>query len=378
MRVENYKKMVELQHDFNQQVDKQYLDRNWNWNSAIIAESGELLESAGYKWWSKCSSPVSEKLRNYYYYKDGNIYNKITHAVLCSRFDKKTGYFLSVNSDLCFNIEVSTIGLHKLIYMLHYGDIPKCAEVDHIDQNKLNNKIDNLRLLSKRDNQLNSSKVENAKGYHKMKDGRFQSQIRARGQKIYLGSFKTEDEASAAYHAAKEIYHILTPLQANGFKNCIDMDNVKVEAIDLLHFVISESIQIYYRGYKDSIECTYSDFQEFFEEFDTYDNFDVDSIFDIINHLNYDQFDRFFIMKQLFKHLDMSNEDVYLSYMVKNCLNRFRQDNGYKDGSYHKIWNNQEDNVVAYELAVNIGAVENLYELLYDDLKVTYSFYFKA
>lgn len=213
MRVENYKKMVELQHEFNQQVDKQYLDRNWNWNSAIIAESGELLESAGYKWWRK-----------------------------------------------------------------------------------------------------------------------------------------TE----------------------------IDMDNVKVEAIDLLHFVISESIQIYYRGHKDSIECTYSDFQEFFEEFDTYDNFDVDSIFDIINHLNYDQFDRFFIIKQLFKHLDMSNEDVYLAYMVKNCLNRFRQDNGYKDGSYHKIWNNQEDNVVAYELAANIGAVENLYELLYDDLKVTYSFYFKA
>jgi hypothetical protein len=30
----------------------------------------------------------------------------------------------------------------------------------------------------------------------------------------------------------------------------------------------------------------------------------------------------------------------------KNILNQFRQDHGYKEGSYVKIWNGQEDNVV--------------------------------
>jgi hypothetical protein len=53
MKIENYKKIVELQHEFNKQVADDYLDKKFNWNSAIIAESGELLESAGYKWWKK-------------------------------------------------------------------------------------------------------------------------------------------------------------------------------------------------------------------------------------------------------------------------------------------------------------------------------------
>ena len=48
-----FKKMVELQHQFNKQVAEDYLDKNFNWNSAIIAESGELLDSLGYKWWKK-------------------------------------------------------------------------------------------------------------------------------------------------------------------------------------------------------------------------------------------------------------------------------------------------------------------------------------
>ena len=46
-------KMVELQHKFNEETIPGYLEKNLNWNSAIIAESGELLDSLGYKWWKK-------------------------------------------------------------------------------------------------------------------------------------------------------------------------------------------------------------------------------------------------------------------------------------------------------------------------------------
>lgn len=35
-----FKAMVELQHKFNEQTIENYLDKNLNWNSAIIAESG--------------------------------------------------------------------------------------------------------------------------------------------------------------------------------------------------------------------------------------------------------------------------------------------------------------------------------------------------
>ena len=36
---------------------------------------------------------------------------------------------------------------------------------------------------------------------------------------------------------------------------------------------------------------------------------------------------------------------LYKLYVGKNILNKFRQDHGYKDGSYIKIWNGEEDNV---------------------------------
>jgi dimeric dUTPase (all-alpha-NTP-PPase superfamily) len=40
----------------------------------------------------------------------------------------------------------------------------------------------------------------------------------------------------------------------------------------------------------------------------------------------------------------MSWNELYRQYVCKNVLNFFRQDNGYKDGSYEKMWGGREDN----------------------------------
>lgn len=151
-------------------------------------------------------------------------------------------------------------------------------------------------------------------------------------------------------------------------KQVPDMENVKVEAIDLLHFVISEQIQNHI-----IIDHVSKEFEQYFTEIQEYDGFDKTNIEELISVLNYDNYDRFFIMKQIFKQLNMSNEDVYIAYIVKNCLNKFRQDNGYKDGSYIKDWNGREDNVVAYEIANEWGADEKLFEQLYMDLETYYN-----
>ena len=206
-----FKKMVELQHQFNKQVAEDYLEKDFNWNSAIIAESGELLDSLGYKWWKK-QEP--------------------------------------------------------------------------------------------------------------------------------------------------------------------DMENVKVEAIDLLHFVISDILQLNY-NYEESlvasfIDETISEFEESFTS-DIYEKeFEDEDLFGLVNILNYNEIPRFATLKIMFKKLDMSNEDVYIAYITKNCLNKFRQDNGYKDGSYIKNWNGKEDNVVAFEIANEWGADEELFEQLYLDLETYY------
>lgn len=47
----------------------------------------------------------------------------------------------------------------------------------------------------------------------------------------------------------------------------------------------------------------------------------------------------------LMNDFKLSWDDLYTTYIGKNVLNTFRQDNGYKDGTYQKIWDGKEDNV---------------------------------
>ncbi|CAH9064554.1 hypothetical protein PSECIP111951_03383 [Pseudoalteromonas holothuriae] len=44
------------------------------------------------------------------------------------------------------------------------------------------------------------------------------------------------------------------------------------------------------------------------------------------------------------QQIGMDIDDLYRGYVGKNTLNFFRQDNGYKEGSYIKVWQGQEDN----------------------------------
>ena len=56
--------------------------------------------------------------------------------------DKDTGYYLSGS------IKGKRYRLHRYVYEKHYGEIPKGYEIHHKDQNKDNNEIDNLELLT--------------------------------------------------------------------------------------------------------------------------------------------------------------------------------------------------------------------------------------
>jgi dimeric dUTPase (all-alpha-NTP-PPase superfamily) len=49
-------------------------------------------------------------------------------------------------------------------------------------------------------------------------------------------------------------------------------------------------------------------------------------------------------------------DDLYRIYVGKNVLNRFRQDHGYKEGSYIKNWQGREDNEHLAELSAELNA----------------------
>ncbi|WP_419777889.1 dUTP diphosphatase [Malaciobacter marinus] len=58
-------------------------------------------------------------------------------------------------------------------------------------------------------------------------------------------------------------------------------------------------------------------------------------------------------------------------YIGKNCLNKFRQDNGYKEGTYKKTWNGKEDNVIMVDI---LDSMENVsFDELYNKLKDFYN-----
>ena len=70
---------------------------------------------------------------------------------------------------------------------------------------------------------------------------------------------------------------------------------------------------------------------------------------------------------------DLSFEDLYRHYVGKNVLNFFRQDHGYKDGSYVKIWAGREDNEHLSELLASLDcSAESFPEDVYDALEARY------
>ena len=52
--------------------------------------------------------------------------------------------------------------------------------------------------------------------------------------------------------------------------------------------------------------------------------------------------------------LGVDPTSLYVSYVGKNVLNGFRQQNGYKDGSYRKLWSGREDNEHLVELVAEL------------------------
>lgn len=65
-------------------------------------------------------------------------------------------------------------------------------------------------------------------------------------------------------------------------------------------------------------------------------------------------------------------EELFKFYLAKNCLNNFRQDNGYKSGTYVKIWNGREDNEILSEIYKNLPEEEFTYDNIFKQLQIKY------
>ena len=114
----------------------------------------------------------------------------------------KCGYFV-----VCLYCEgkQKTFSVHQLLAITFLDHIPNgnTFEVDHINKNKLDNRLENLRVISHRKNNSICWDRNLPTGVYYRKDRKkYQSKIYIKGKTKYLGSFNTPEEASEAYQKA--------------------------------------------------------------------------------------------------------------------------------------------------------------------------------
>ncbi len=102
-----------------------------------------------------------------------------------------------------------TYPTHRLIWLIVYGEWPEI--IDHIDGNKANNRLANLRNVTET---VNNQNLRRANSTNKLGilgvfelNGRFLASINIDGKKKHLGCFDTPEQAHAVYLEAKRKHH---------------------------------------------------------------------------------------------------------------------------------------------------------------------------
>jgi len=135
-------------------------------------------------------------------YKEGNLYwkEKISDKIKAGqKAGSKSGSYEIIK------INKHNYYTHQLVFYYHNGFIPET--IDHIDHNKRNNKIENLRAATYSQNLQNTRKFSNASSKFKgvcydKKRNKWVARIKLIDKRIHLGYFENEVEAAKAYDAA--------------------------------------------------------------------------------------------------------------------------------------------------------------------------------
>lgn len=150
---------------------------------------------------------TQDLLNELFEYKKGKLYwkrenkNQVRRGQCAGWLDKK--YMRVMINDKAYLV-------HRLIYMMHHGFMPDF--IDHINGNGLDNRIENLRGVSKTENnrnrRINTNNLSGVKGVHwDAPRKKWKAQLCFEGKQHYLGVFNTLEEASKVVQAARKKHH---------------------------------------------------------------------------------------------------------------------------------------------------------------------------
>lgn len=93
---------------------------------------------------------------------------------------------------------------HRLAWLACHGTEPS-GEIDHINGLRDDNRIANLRVVTRSQNMMNADIGIGCHWHSRQR--RWQALIRAEGKRLFLGTFATKEEAKAAYELARQKLH---------------------------------------------------------------------------------------------------------------------------------------------------------------------------
>ncbi len=111
----------------------------------------------------------------------------------------------------CFFIRGKIYQVHRVIWKMQRHEIPDGYEIDHIDGNSLNNRIDNLRCVTSSENRKNRRMARNNTtgivGVRQLRYGnKWGAHIKVEGKYIHLGTFDTKESAARARKEAERAH----------------------------------------------------------------------------------------------------------------------------------------------------------------------------
>lgn len=158
-----------------------------------------------------------------------------------------------------------------------------------------------------------------------------------------------------------------------------DLPQLQMELVDIWHFALSAIIIQYKGDILNSAEQIAAQLlvKNSTVKFDDHEyDFNNQEILDNLELMTglcaAKRFDVPLFLK-IVEQAEMTSSELYRQYVGKNILNFFRQDNGYKEGTYIKVWRGQEDNEHLVEVLNSLDlASANYSEQVYQALSSRY------
>lgn len=149
---------------------------------------------------------TKELLHELFEYKDGDLYWKVDRG--SNKVKGQKAGCLNINGYLDVKINKKSYKTHRLIFMWHHGYM--ASEIDHIDRNPANNKIENLRQATRGQNQQNKSIQKNNtsgfKGVYKH-ENKWRVRLMVDGKSKSFGLYYDIDVAKFVAETMRHKYH---------------------------------------------------------------------------------------------------------------------------------------------------------------------------